>query len=85
MNSAPQNEQLLLLPSYWSLPKMNSAPQNEQLLFLPSYCAPLKTSAPQNKHLKKKLLENGNFNIIIYGQPDRKLSVFYASPKNFLK
>ena len=30
MNSAPQNEQLLLLPSYWLLPK-TSAPQNEHL------------------------------------------------------
>ena len=39
---------------------MNSAPQNEQLLFLPSYWLLPKMSAPQNEHLKKKPLENGN-------------------------
>ena len=52
---APQNEQLLLLPSYWSLPKMNSAPQTEKLLFLPSFWSLPKISAPQNEHVKKAL------------------------------
>ena len=57
------NEQLPLLPSYWSLPLMNSGPQNEQLLFLPSYWLLPQTSARPNEHMKKPL-ENGSFRTI---------------------